>query len=160
VSSPHLRPKTRFLLLWGNLPDERMGRSFTTAAGSRHHSHSRVRVPRDSWPYFTVSDSRLSQIEGPGPRIYIPRNSVVGLYPQALGSLFVISYDSQGYGRGNLLTFTLYCIENTASKSSSIVACVSVAAYTCLSSRYQAMAVFFSHHVIILKSIVYTKSIN
>jgi hypothetical protein len=54
-------------------------------------SHSRVRVPRDSWPYFTVSDSRLPQTRGPGPRIYIP---------QALDSLFVTSYDSQGYGGG------------------------------------------------------------
>jgi hypothetical protein len=29
-----------------------------------------------------------------------PRNRVVQLYPQALGSLFVASYDSQGYGGG------------------------------------------------------------
>jgi hypothetical protein len=28
-------------------------------AGPRQHSHSRVRTPWDSWPYFTVSDSRL-----------------------------------------------------------------------------------------------------
>jgi hypothetical protein len=39
-------------------------------------------------------------------------------------------------------------IENTASDSS-IVACVSVATYTCLSSPYQAIAVFVSHHVTI-----------
>jgi hypothetical protein len=30
-------------------------------------------VPRDSWPYFTVSDSRFPQHEGPGPCIYIPQ---------------------------------------------------------------------------------------
>jgi hypothetical protein len=35
------------------------------AAGSRQHSHSQVRVP--------VSDSRLPQPGGPGPRIYIPQ---------------------------------------------------------------------------------------
>jgi hypothetical protein len=35
-------------------------------------SHSSVRVPRDSWPYFTVSSSRLPLRGGPGPRIYIP----------------------------------------------------------------------------------------
>jgi hypothetical protein len=29
-------------------------------------------VPRGSWPYFTVSDSRLPQHGGPGPHIYIP----------------------------------------------------------------------------------------
>jgi hypothetical protein len=32
-----------------------------------------VRVPRDSWPYFTVSDSRLPQPGGSGPRVYIPQ---------------------------------------------------------------------------------------
>jgi hypothetical protein len=36
-----------------------MGLSFTTAAGPRQRNHSRVQVPWDSWPYFTVSDSRL-----------------------------------------------------------------------------------------------------
>jgi hypothetical protein len=46
---------------------------FTIAAGSRQRSHSQVRVPRDSRPYFTVSDSRLPQPGGPGPRIYIPQ---------------------------------------------------------------------------------------
>jgi hypothetical protein len=53
-----------------------MGLSFTIAAGLRQRSHSRVRVPRVSWPYFTVSDSRLPQPGGPGPRIYIPGNRV------------------------------------------------------------------------------------
>jgi hypothetical protein len=43
----------------GALSDERTGLSFTTAAGTRQRSHSRVRVPWDSGPYFTVSDSRL-----------------------------------------------------------------------------------------------------
>jgi hypothetical protein len=33
----------------------------------------RVRVPLDSWPYFTVSDSRLLEPGGPGARIYIPQ---------------------------------------------------------------------------------------
>jgi hypothetical protein len=33
-------------------------------------------------------------------RIYIPRNRVTQLYIQALGSLFVASYDSQCYGGG------------------------------------------------------------
>jgi hypothetical protein len=37
---------------------------------------------------------------GSGPRIYIPRNRVAQLYPQALGFLFVASYNSQGYGGG------------------------------------------------------------
>jgi hypothetical protein len=50
-----------------------MGLSFTIAAGPSQRSHSRVRVPRDSWTYFTVSDSRLPQTGGPGPRVYIPQ---------------------------------------------------------------------------------------
>jgi hypothetical protein len=50
-----------------------MGLSFTIAADRRQRSHSKVRVSPDSWPYFTVSDSRLPQPGGPGPRIYIPQ---------------------------------------------------------------------------------------
>jgi hypothetical protein len=61
------------LLMWGVLSDERTGLPFTIAADPRQHSHSWVRVPRDSWPYFAVSDSRLPQSGGPGPRIYIPQ---------------------------------------------------------------------------------------
>jgi hypothetical protein len=49
-----------------------MGLSFTIAAGPRQCS-PRDRVPRDSWLYFTVSDSRLSTPGGIGPRIYIPQ---------------------------------------------------------------------------------------
>jgi hypothetical protein len=79
------------LLMWGALSDERTGLSFTTAVGPRQRSHSRVRVPWDSWPYFTVSDSILPKPGEPGPRIYIP---------QELGSLFIASYDSQGYVGG------------------------------------------------------------
>jgi hypothetical protein len=35
-----------------------------------------------------------------------PRNRVAQLYPRALGSLYVVSYDSQGYG-GDILTLPL-----------------------------------------------------
>jgi hypothetical protein len=49
------------LLVWGALSDERTGLPFTIAAGPRQCSHSCVRVPRDSWPYFAVSNSRLPQ---------------------------------------------------------------------------------------------------
>jgi hypothetical protein len=45
--------------MWGALSDERTGLSFTIASGARQRSHSRVRVPWDSRPCFTVSDSRL-----------------------------------------------------------------------------------------------------
>jgi hypothetical protein len=47
------------LMIWGALSDERTGLPFAIATGPRQRSHFRVRVPQDSWPYFTVSDSRL-----------------------------------------------------------------------------------------------------
>jgi hypothetical protein len=77
ASSP-LRPTTSIFSTYSYSPivtsvsDERMGPSFTIAVGPRQRSHSRAWVPRDSWPYFTLSDSRLPQPEGPGPYIYIP----------------------------------------------------------------------------------------
>jgi hypothetical protein len=48
-----------------------MGLSFTIAAGPRQCSHSQVRVPWESSSHFTVSDWKLPQPGGPGPRIYI-----------------------------------------------------------------------------------------
>jgi hypothetical protein len=53
------------------LSSGRTGLPFTIAAGSRQRSHSWVQVPRDSWPYFTVSDWRLPKPGALGPRIYI-----------------------------------------------------------------------------------------
>jgi hypothetical protein len=47
------------LFLWGALSDERSGLSFVYAAGPCQRSLSRVRVPWDSRPYFTVSDLRI-----------------------------------------------------------------------------------------------------
>jgi hypothetical protein len=47
------------LLIWGALSGERTGLSFTISAGPCQRNHSRVPVPSDSRPYFTVSDSRL-----------------------------------------------------------------------------------------------------
>jgi hypothetical protein len=61
------------LLIWEALCDERTGLSFTITAGPRQRSHSWLRVPRNSWPYFTLSDSRLLQPGGPGsPYLYPP----------------------------------------------------------------------------------------
>jgi hypothetical protein len=45
--------------MWGALSDERTGLSFTITAGPRQRSHSRVGVPWDPRPYFTISNSRL-----------------------------------------------------------------------------------------------------
>jgi hypothetical protein len=43
------------LLIWSALSNERTGLSFAIATGPRHRNHFWVRVPYDSWPYFTVS---------------------------------------------------------------------------------------------------------
>jgi hypothetical protein len=47
------------LWMWGALSDKRMGLSFTILTGRRQRSHFWIRVPWDSWLYFTSSDSRL-----------------------------------------------------------------------------------------------------
>jgi hypothetical protein len=87
------------LLMWGALSEERMDLSFTTAAGPRQRSHSPVRFPRDSWPYFTLSDSGLPQCGGPVPVFIFPETRWPSFIP-SLGS-FVASCYSQGYGGGS-----------------------------------------------------------
>jgi hypothetical protein len=47
------------LFLWGTLSDERTGLTFVYSSGPFQRSLSRVRVPWDSWPSYTVSDLRL-----------------------------------------------------------------------------------------------------
>jgi hypothetical protein len=85
------------VVLCNILSEERMCLSFTIAAGPRQRSQSQVWVPQDSWPHFTVSHSRLPQPGQSGPRIYIPQEQGGSVIPPALGSLFVVSYDSQGF---------------------------------------------------------------
>jgi hypothetical protein len=55
----------------GALSNERTGLSFTVAAVPCRCIHSWVPYSRDSWPYFTVSDSRFPQPGGQGSRIYV-----------------------------------------------------------------------------------------
>jgi hypothetical protein len=55
---------------------------------SRQRSHSRVRVPRNSWPNVTVSDSKLLQPGGLGPRIYIPQEQGGQVIPPGTGFPF------------------------------------------------------------------------
>jgi hypothetical protein len=109
--------------MWDALSDKRTGLSFTIAAGPRQRTHSRIRVTWDSRPYFTLSDSRLPQPGGAGSGIYIPQELDGSVYPQELGSLFVDSYDSQGYGGGirtrlhtgfSLLLLTCLAYNNSA----------------------------------------------
>jgi hypothetical protein len=77
-----------------------MGLSFTIAAGlasavilrsESRGTHYHILLPQ-------IRDS--PNLEGQVPEFISPRNKVSRLYPQALGSLFVASYDSQGYGGG------------------------------------------------------------
>jgi hypothetical protein len=76
---PHLGHKTRFLLLpdncwllmWNAVSYERASLSFTIDSVPSQRSHFRVFVHRDTWPHFTVSDSKLVRPGGPCPSIYI-----------------------------------------------------------------------------------------
>jgi hypothetical protein len=43
---------------------------------------------------------RLPNLEGQVPAFIFPRNRVAQIYPRALGSLSIVSYDLQGYGGG------------------------------------------------------------
>jgi hypothetical protein len=100
--------------------------SFTTAACPRQRSHSRGWVPRDSWSYCTVSDSRLHQPGRSVPHIYIPQEHGVPIIPAGTVLIFVACYDSQGYGggiRARLPTFPLTWhdrIQNDTSNISSL----------------------------------------
>jgi hypothetical protein len=75
--------------MWGAPSDGRIGPSFTIAACLRWSSHSWVRVLWDSWPQFTVSDSRhpSSNLAGHVSVFICLRNRVALLHPLALGSL-------------------------------------------------------------------------
>jgi hypothetical protein len=73
---PHLGLMTRYILLFDNyglafvcaLSDERTGLSFVYAAGPCQCSLSRVQVPWDWRPYFTVSDLILPFLSPPTTR--------------------------------------------------------------------------------------------
>jgi hypothetical protein len=116
-----------------------MGLSFTTAAGSRQRSHSRVRVPWDSLPYFTVSDSRLPQLGGPGPRLYISQEQGVPVIAPSTGFSFHRLLRLTGLQwRYSTPPSTVLVISSRhgphRQHHSSIISCVFVAAGTCLAS--------------------------
>jgi hypothetical protein len=84
---------------------ERTGLSFTIAAGPRQRSQSRVRIPLDSWHILLSQILDSPNLEGHIPVFISPRNRVAQLYPQALDSLLVASYNSQGYCGGIRIRF-------------------------------------------------------
>jgi hypothetical protein len=99
-------------LMWGAFSDERTGQSFTIPAAPRQHSHSRVRFPWDSRPYFTASDSRLP-FSSPGR------------------SIENISCPAMDTCKPHTKLLFLYCIYSALHGNGSyrIVACVFVVAY-------------------------------
>jgi hypothetical protein len=83
-----------FLIPWEALSDERTGLSFVRAGGPCQRSLSRVLVPWDLRPYFTVSDLRLPFSSPPTTRrvtvaVFDPASTRVGSLP--LNSLLVIT---------------------------------------------------------------------
>jgi hypothetical protein len=94
-----------------------MGLSLTIAAGLA----SAVILRFESWgnhDHILLSQIRdFTNLYGQVPVFICPRNTVGQLYTHLLGSLFVASYESQGYGEG------ADSIENTASNSSYIASC-------------------------------------
>jgi hypothetical protein len=137
---PHLGPNTRLvllsfrgLLIWTTLSDEITDLSFIIAACPRQRSHSRVPVPRDSWPYFTISDrfeTSPTNLDGQVPMFICPKNRSAQLYPQALDPFSSLP-----------TTPTLHHLPGHSLDSSIIVGCVLVAAETCLLSRRLAVEV-------------------
>jgi hypothetical protein len=60
------------------------------------------RVARNPSPYFIISSETPLNLEDQVPIFISPGNRVAQLYPRALGSLYVASYDSQGHSGGIL----------------------------------------------------------
>jgi hypothetical protein len=79
VSSTHLGPKTRFLLLSDSCGFVDVWHPLWQEEGSVVYSccwSSPVQSFLVPWPYFTVSDSRLLQPGGRGPHIYVPQKQL------------------------------------------------------------------------------------
>jgi hypothetical protein len=102
VSSTHLGPKTTFLLLSGDscgfVDVGRPHWQLLLALASAVILGCQSRGTHD---HILLSQFRDSpNLESKVPVFLSPRSRVAQLNSQALGSLFVASYDSQGYGGG------------------------------------------------------------
>jgi hypothetical protein len=75
-----------------------MGLPFTIAAGIAGAVILRFesRGTHDHILLFQIRDSAPPHLEGQVPVFIFPRKRVAQSYPQAPGSIFVASYDSQG----------------------------------------------------------------
>jgi hypothetical protein len=87
--------KFAVLFLWGALSDERTGLQFAVQS-----LNGPSRAEPVTTLYCLIWDS--PNLEGQVPVFIAPRNRVAQLYPLALGSLYVASCYSQGYGGGIL----------------------------------------------------------
>jgi hypothetical protein len=134
VSSTHLAPNTRFLLLsdslrvcWCGAPSLTRGRvcllQLLLVLASAVILGSESRGTHDRILFSQVRD--YNELEGQVPAFISHRNRVVQLDPWALGSLFVSSLLAQ-----TLCNLGTDGIVNTAPNSYSIVARVSVPAFT------------------------------
>jgi hypothetical protein len=74
--------------------------SFTIATGPRQRSRLKSESSGTHDHILLCQIRGSPNLEGQVPVFISPRNRVAQLYPQALGSFFVVSYDSQGYGGG------------------------------------------------------------
>jgi hypothetical protein len=97
-----------FLIPWGALSDERTGLSLVCAAGPSQRSLSRVLVPWDLRPYFSVSDLRLlfrrllrSQGHGGGIRLRLHTSVSLICVCRPLNRVFVSGIED---------TFSYSCI--------------------------------------------------
>jgi hypothetical protein len=95
LSVGRLLSESKILFLWGALSDGRTGLQFAVQS---------LNGPSLTEPittlYCLIWDS--PNLEGQVPIFISPRSRVAQLYPWALGSLYVTSYYSQGYGGGFL----------------------------------------------------------
>jgi hypothetical protein len=110
-----IRLTVTFLIPWGTLSDERTGLAFVCAAGPCQCNLSRVLVPWDLRPYFTVSDMRLPFSSPP-----TTRRVTVEVFDPA----FTFGSWPSLYSLGTDRT------DNMASNNSSIVGCMFVSANT------------------------------
>jgi hypothetical protein len=111
VSSTHLGLKTIFVFLSYSCGFVEVGRPLRRQAlTSAVILGSESRGTHDHILLSQVRDS--SNLDGQVPVFISPRNRVARLYPHALGSLFVASYVSQGYG-GGILALNRICSPGT-----------------------------------------------
>jgi hypothetical protein len=133
---PHLGLMTRYLLLfdsygldlWGALSNERTGLSFLYAACPRQRSLSRVGVPWDSWPSFTVSDLRLPFSSPPTTRrVTVEVFAPASTRAMVTSAILRISYYSPSTDSTENVSSIITCspaAEETCPQSCSLVAAV------------------------------------